>query len=88
MLGGMSAPLPSVELIEEPPKDRNAGGHSWQKRRRLMFSIVAFCMACIAWALYKDTDTQVMQTAVASAFGTMTAITGSYVFGAVWNDKR
>jgi len=86
----MAAPLPSVELIpdEDPSTNRNAGGRAWEKRRRLMFSIVAFCMACISWALWKDSDTQVMQTAVASAFGTMTAITGSYVFGAVWNDKR
>jgi len=53
-----------------------------------MFAVVAFCMACIAWALYKDTDTAVMQSAVTAGFGTMTAIVGSYVFGAVWEDKR
>jgi len=53
-----------------------------------MYSVVAFSMACIVWALYKDTDTQVMQAAVVSGFTTISAITGAYVFGAVWSDKR
>jgi len=68
--------------------DRNVGGHSWQKRRRLMFSVVAFSMACITWALYKDTDSTVHQTAVTMGFTTLISITGTYVFGAVWNDRR
>lgn len=68
--------------------DRNVGGHSWQKRRRLMFVVVAFSMACIAWALYCDTDSVVHQTAVSMGFTTLISITGTYVFGAVWNDKR
>ena len=53
-----------------------------------MYSVVAFSMACVAWALYKDTDTQVMQATVTMAFGTISAVTGSYVFGAIWEDKR
>ena len=67
--------------------DRNVGGHSWQKRRRLMFSVVAFAMACIAWALFQDSDSAVHQTAVTMGFTTLISITGTYVFGAVWNDK-
>lgn len=53
-----------------------------------MFSVVAFSMACICWALYKDTDTAVMQAAVSASFGTISMVVGSYVFGAVWEDKR
>lgn len=53
-----------------------------------MYSVVAFSMACVAWALYKDTDTAVMQAAVTMAFGTISAVTGSYVFGAIWEDKK
>ena len=68
--------------------DRNVGGHSWQKRRRLMFSVVGFSMGCIAWAMYKDSGSAVHLTAVQMGFGTLISITGTYVFGAVWNDKR
>lgn len=52
-----------------------------------MWLVVLFCMATIAWALFKDSDTQVMQAAVTFGFGTITGVTGSYVFGAVWEDK-
>lgn len=76
--------LPHAELLP----DRNEGQRPWTSRRRLMYSVVAFSMACIVWALYKDTDTQVMQAAVVSGFTTISAITGAYVFGAVWSDKR
>jgi hypothetical protein len=68
--------------------DRNVGGHSWQKRRRLMFSVVGFSMACIAWAMYKDSGSAVHLTAVQMGFGTLISITGTYVFGAVWNDRQ
>jgi len=71
-----------------PAELRNPGGFPWRSRRRLMYSVVAFSMACVAWALYKDTDTQVMQATVTMAFGTISAVTGSYVFGAIWEDKR
>ena len=60
----------------------------WKHRRRLMFLVVAFCMGCICWALWKDTDTAVMQAAVTSSFMTISAVLGSYVFGAVWEDTR
>lgn len=68
--------------------DRNVGGHSWKHRRRLMFSVVAFSMSCIAWAMFKDSDSQVHQTAVTMGFTTLISITGTYVFGAVWNDHQ
>ena len=84
----MHEPSPPQPPGGNPPQDRNAGGAPWQTRRRLMFTVSGFCMACITWALWVDSDTQVMQAAVAGGFGTMTAIVGSYVFGAVWEDKR
>lgn len=60
----------------------------WTLRRRMMFTVVLFSGVCICWALFKDTDTNVMQTAVTMGFNTLIAITGTYVFGAVWDDKR
>ena len=86
----MPEPIYTGELVtdDQLAAHRNAGGRGWQTRRRLMFAVVAFCMLCISWALYQDTDTIVMQSAVTSGFATMAAILGSYVFGAVWEDKR
>lgn len=87
----MDIPIESPNALPAPPapkKERNPGVSSWHVRRRLMFAVVGFCMASISWALWKNSDTQVMQAAVTMAFGTMSAITGSYVFGAVWEDTR
>lgn len=53
-----------------------------------MFSVVVFCMLSASWVLYKGVDNVVAQTTITMAFGTMSAITGSYVFGAVWEDSR
>jgi len=80
----LTTPLGPVSKSEK----RNPGGSSWAVRRRLMFTVVAFCMLCISWALWKNSDTQVMQAAVTMGFTTISAITGSYVFGAVWEDSK
>ena len=76
--------IPEAVLVET---DRNAGGHPWRIRRRLMFSVVGFSMAAIAWCLYQDSDSQVHQAAVSMGFTTLISITGTYVFGAVWSDQ-
>lgn len=61
--------------------------HSWKIRRRFMFAVTAFCMAVILLALLVKPDTGVAGTAISFAFGTITGIVGSYVFGAVWDDR-
>lgn len=81
-------PEPRAPLLEPESKERNPGQSSWRIRRRLMFVVIAFCMACIAWILYKGVDNVVAQTTITMGFGTMSAITGSYVFGAVWEDSH
>lgn len=71
-----------------PAQLRNLAQSSWTHRRRLMYSVTLFSMACVAYCLYKDTSTAVHQTAVTMAFSTLISVTGSYVFGAVWDDKH
>jgi hypothetical protein len=52
-----------------------------------MFVTVAFCMAVILLALLARPEAPVSGTAITMSFGTITAVLGSYVFGAVWDDK-
>lgn len=64
---------------------RNDQG-SWAIRRRFMFAITAFCMGTVAYSLGAQLQTSVADTAVTFSFLTLIAITGSYVFGAIWED--
>ena len=62
--------------------------HSWKIRRIFMFAVTGFCMASILLALLVKPDTGVAGTVVSFAFGTITGTLGTYVFGAVWDDKN
>ena len=56
----------------------------WSGRRRLIFAVVAFCMWTVAYALWRDRDSTVAETAVTFAFLTLGSTVGSYVFGKAW----
>lgn len=62
--------------------------YSWTYRRTFMFVVSAFCAAVILLALLVKPDAAVAGTAISFGFGTIGAIVGSYVFGAVWEDKN
>lgn len=64
------------------------GQTSWVLRRRFMFAVSAFCMAVIAYVLGSGLDTGPADTAVTMAFLTLIGCTGSYVFGATWDDHN
>lgn len=71
--------------------NQDTSGHvmpktSWVLRRRTMFVVLAFCFLVVLIALFQDTE--VAETAVIAAFGTIIAIVGSYVFAATWDDKN
>lgn len=63
-------------------------GNNWQRRRKFMYIVSGFCMLCIAYILYKDLNSSTAENAVTMAFFTLASIVGSYVFGAVWDDKK
>ena len=60
--------------------------YPWTRRRRFMYCVAAFCAASISYVLGLDKQGAVAETAVTMAFLTLGGITGSYVFGAVWQD--
>lgn len=69
-------------------KSRNEGEKPWSFRRRVVVAQLAFCGFCVLWVMVLGAaDAETGKTIVASAFALATAVTGSYIFGAVWNDK-
>ena len=61
-------------------------GFSWKNRRRFLFACASFCMAVVAFVLYRDMQSEVAEVAVTMSFVTLISMTGSYVFGAAWQD--
>lgn len=66
--------------------DTPATQGTWKIRRRVMFIVLAFAMGVVCWSIWKDN--KVAETAITMAFATIMATTGSYVFGATWDDKN
>ncbi|CAD6878965.1 hypothetical protein [Methylomonas albis] len=66
---------------------RNFGG-SWTHRRRIIYWTLGFCAFCILWLLFFGKgDNRLQETIAESAFFLAGGVIGSYVFGAVWDDK-
>lgn len=65
---------------------RNLDG-SWKVRRALIFTTLIFCAAVVVRVMWTGEDTRVNETLVLSAFGLAGMVIGSYVFGAVWDDR-
>ncbi len=66
---------------------RNFGG-AWTHRRRIIYGTLVFCAFCIIYLLFHGSDTRLNETIVNSAFLLAGGVIGSYVFGAVWDDKN
>lgn len=69
------------------PVARNFGG-AWTHRRRIIYGTLIFCAFCISYLMFRGSDTRLNETIVNSAFLLAGGVIGSYVFGAVWDDKN
>lgn len=66
----------------------HASPDSWAKRRRIIHAGLALCaFAILIGALKTDLEPDVAKTLITQAFWAGSAIIGSYVFGAVWDDR-
>lgn len=61
---------------------------SWAVRRRIIITTLLFCAFCITYIMVWGDDRPVMEVIVFSAFGLALSVIGSYIFGAVWDDKN
>lgn len=69
-----------------PVKKPEPNQFCWNKRVRFMYAVNAFCMVAIAWVLYFELETAAADTAVTMGFLGLITTTGSFVFGATWQD--
>jgi hypothetical protein len=65
-------------------------GVAWNYRRKIVTWTLIFCAGMIMLAFFYGTcaNVEVRKEIVNSAFLLAGAVIGSYVFGAVWNDKN
>ena len=84
----MSEPSSSETVIRATPPvtsvTSTSNTDSWKYRRGFMLWITVFDMFVIVLALLFAKHESVAQLAVISGFGSLTAIFGFYVGGAVW----
>lgn len=61
---------------------------NWKFRRRVVFSTLAFCALAVGYLIVKGNDQSTLQWNIAMGLIILAAsVIGSYVFGAVWDDK-
>lgn len=63
-------------------------GDNWQKRRRWMVLILSWMLANAQYLIVWGNDTALHQNALVTLLGAIVAVLGSYVFGAVWDDRN
>lgn len=59
----------------------------WARRRRMMTTVIVFCMVLIAYCVYQDSDRKIYDTAVTMAFLLLGTTVTTFVGGAVADDK-
>lgn len=64
------------------------GQFEWNRRRRIIYVALVFCAAEIAYLTAMGGDTQLNGTIVTSLILLAGSIIGTYVFGAVWDDRN
>lgn len=68
-----------------------ANNFEWKRRRRIINLTLGFCLitaGALLVAAVGGQDTQLLQTLALCTFGLAGSTIGSYVFGAVWDDKN
>lgn len=58
---------------------------NWKNRRRYLYAVTVFTMVAIVGAMFGPAPPTVAEAVVAWGFGALVMLTGTYVFGAVWD---
>jgi hypothetical protein len=61
---------------------------SWKQRRRVVFGTLVFIAGELVYFTVWGTDTALHQQIAVALIALAGAVIGSYVFGAVWDDKN
>lgn len=62
--------------------------NEWKKRRRRLDIFLFAFLGMIGYIIYMDTGSQVHEAALTFLIPSVVALLGSYIFGAVWDDKN
>ena len=68
-------------------EDRNKDKTPWHFRRKIIVTTLFLCAATVGYVTYNNMDSELGNNLVTSSFTLAGMVIGSYVFGAVWNDK-
>lgn len=60
---------------------------SWKIRRRIIIAVLIWCGVMVTYLSILGRPIQLSETAVNGLLLLMASVIGSYVFGAVWDDK-
>lgn len=60
---------------------------NWKYRRRVVFGALVWIALMVMYILYRAHDTALYRDVSVALIGAFVAIIGSYVFGAVWDDR-
>lgn len=66
----------------------SSGLGSWRMRRLYLWVVSAVSIFAIVFPLLTNMDTRPAETAMTMGFVTLIACTGTYVFGAAWDDRN
>jgi hypothetical protein len=69
-------------------KQRNPNNVSWFVRRRIIVGTLLFCAVTVGYITLYGTDTRLNETIIECSFLLAGSVIGSYVFGAIWDDKN
>lgn len=61
---------------------------SWKVRRRIVIITLVWCGAMVSYLAVWGRDIDLSETIANGALLLMASVIGSYVFGAVWDDKN
>lgn len=61
---------------------------SWKVRRRIIIATLLFCAFLVGYITVWGDDRSVLEVIVFCSFGLALSVIGSYIFGAVWDDKN
>lgn len=60
----------------------------WKIRRKIVIGTLLFCASIVLTIIVSKWDSPTAQVALFGSFGLAFTTIGSYVFGAVWDDKN
>lgn len=70
------------------PRRRETFDRSWRIRRAIIIGTILWCVGMVTYLSIWGREVQLSETTVNGCLLLMASVIGSYVFGAVWDDRN